>query len=96
LDEDEWVGAASSGAPWCEQRPSREQQQSWRTVSVAAVTGAKIVGTTAEIAARTGGIDAEVRKDSACILLSRRLAVGREIRFPHVVMYRRTTGEELT
>jgi len=67
LDEDEWVGAASSGAPWCEQRPSREQQPSWRTESVAVVTGARIVGTTAEIVARTDGIDVELAQARTCV-----------------------------
>jgi hypothetical protein len=96
LDEDEWVDAASSGDPSCERRPWRERQPSWRTEWVVAVTAARTVGTTAEIAASTGGIGDEAPNARTCVLLSRHHAVGRQLLVYHVVNGRRIIGEEPT
>jgi hypothetical protein len=60
LDEDAWADAVLSAVPSYERQPWRERQRSWHTGSAAAVTGARIVGTIAEIVARTGGIDVEL------------------------------------
>jgi len=61
LDEDEWVGAASSGDLSCERRPWRERLPSSHTEWAVAVTGGRIAGTIGAIGGTIAGTGAEVR-----------------------------------